>query len=52
MKEKAFFLNLCLPSVDAQSLDAALCPFCSITDAIGELGRGSALVTSPMLGSG
>lgn len=39
MTEKAsFFLNLCLPSLDAQGLDAALCPFCSITDAIGKFG--------------
>lgn len=29
-----------------------LCPFCSITGASGKLGRGSALVPSPMLGSG
>lgn len=35
-RESIFFLNLCLPSLDTQGLDAALCPFCSITDALGK----------------
>lgn len=37
-RESIFFLNLCLPSLDTQGLDAALCPFCSITDAVGKFG--------------
>lgn len=37
-RESIFFLNLCLPSLDAWGLDATLCPFCSITIAIGKFG--------------
>ena len=32
-RKSIFFLHLCLPSLDAQGLDAALGPFYSITDA-------------------